>query len=300
MSSFDPPEESRRRRSCFLSGRCVGVRITASTRSTSSVATPGCRCSVAAQVVPYATGSIRRCVARERDLWHASKVTRELHVHRLGPIAYGEALALQERLVALRKEGAIADTLLLLEHDPPVVTLGRAAKGQNVLLSPELLRARGFDLFETGRGGDVTYHGPGQLVGYPIVDLKPDRQDVRRYVSSLEETMIRVASDYGVAAERLEGFNGTWLDAHGARPRKIGAVGVRISQWVTMHGFAINVNTDLSHFGLIVPCGITDKGVTSLQAELGREVSMDEVIERAATHFAGLHESQLVWRDALP
>lgn len=255
-------------------------------------------------------------MARERRLWHGFAVTRELHVHRLGRIAYGEALALQERLVALRKEGAIADTLLLLEHDPPVVTLGRAAKEQNLLLSRELLNARGFDVFETGRGGDVTYHGPGQLVGYPIVDLKPDRQDVRRYVSSLEETMIRIARDYGVQAERLEGFNGTWIDAHGPRPRKIGAVGVRISQWVTMHGFAINVTTDLSHFGLIVPCGITDKGVTSLSLEvgggprrlddevdpvaLGREVLMDEVIERAASHFAGLHESELVWRDALP
>lgn len=231
-------------------------------------------------------------------------VTRELHVHRLGRIAYGEALALQERLVALRKEGVIPDTLLLLEHDPPVVTLGRAAKEQNLLFSRELLRARGFDVFETGRGGDVTYHGPGQLVGYPIVDLKPDRQDVRRYVRSLEETMIRIARDYGLHAERLEGFNGTWLDAQadgpGARPRKIGAVGVRISQWVTMHGFAINVTTDLSHFGSIVPCGITDKGVTSLSVELGREVAMDEVIERAAAHFAGLHESEIVWPDALP
>lgn len=225
---------------------------------------------------------------------------RELHVHRLGRIAYGEALALQERLVVLRKEGAIPDTLLLLEHDPPVVTLGRGAKAQNVLLSPELLRSRGFDLYETGRGGDVTYHGPGQLVGYPIVDLKPDRQDVRRYVGSLEETMIRVAADYGVAAERLPGFNGTWIDASGPRPRKIGAVGVRISQWVTMHGFAINVTTDLSHFGLIVPCGISDKGVTSLRAELDRDVPMDEVAERAGGHFAALHESVVVWRDGLP
>ncbi len=227
-------------------------------------------------------------------------MTRELHVHQLGRIAYGEALALQERLVALRKEGAIPDTLLLLEHDPPVVTLGRGAKAQNVLLSAALLRARGFDLYETGRGGDVTYHGPGQLVGYPIVDLKPDRQDVRRYVSSLEETMIRIAADYGVAAERLPGFNGTWIEASGPRPRKIGAVGVRISQWVTMHGFAINVTTDLSHFGLIVPCGISDKGVTSLRAELDRDVPMDEVAERAARHFAALHESVVVLRDGLP
>lgn len=225
---------------------------------------------------------------------------RTLHVHRLGRVPYGEALALQERLVGLRTEGAIPDTLLLLEH-PPVITLGRSAKDPgHVLLSDEVLRARGFEVHAIGRGGDVTYHGPGQLVGYPIVDLKPDRQDVRKYVWSLEETMVRVCADHGVVADRLAGFNGTWIDPLSAMARKIGAVGVRISRWVTHHGFALNVNTDLGHFGLIVPCGITDKGVTSLQRELESELRMAEVETQAATHFAALHESELVWREELP
>ena len=225
---------------------------------------------------------------------------RRLHAHRLGRVGYAEALALQERLVEARKAGAVEDVLLLLEH-PPVVTLGRGVKdGKNLLLSPEAFRARGFEVHEIGRGGDVTYHGPGQLVGYPILDLKPDRQDVRKYVASLEETMIRVCAEHGVEAERLEGFNGTWLDAHGARPRKIGAVGVRISRWVTMHGFALNVTTDLSHFGLIVPCGISDKGVTSLATEVAEPPTFEAVTERTGEIFAALHESELVWHDGPP
>ena len=225
---------------------------------------------------------------------------RTLHVHRLGRVPYAEALALQERLVELRKDDEIGDTLLLLEHDP-VITLGRSAKDPgHVLLTEEALAAQGISLHAIGRGGDVTYHGPGQLVGYPIVDLKPDRQDVRKYVWSLEETMIRVCADHGVEAGRLEGFNGTWLDAHAPLARKIGAVGVRISRWVTQHGFALNVNTNLGHFGLIVPCGITDKGVTSLQRELDTELSLDEVATRAAEHFGALHECELVWERSLP
>ncbi len=137
-------------------------------------------------------------------------------------------------------------------------------------------------------------------MGYPILDLKPDRQDVRKYVASLEETMIRLCADYGLTAERLEGFNGTWLDSEGFQPRKIGAVGVRISRWITMHGFALNVSPTMSHFASIVPCGIQGKGVTSLELELEKPPSMDEVIERIGTHFAAIHESDVRWHQGLP
>ena len=219
---------------------------------------------------------------------------RQLTAYRLGRMPYADALALQERLVEARKAGSIGDTLLLLEH-PKVITLGRRAKTENVLLSPEALREGGYELFETGRGGDVTFHGPGQLVGYPIVDLAPDRTDVRRYVRDLEETMIRVCADYGLTAARSEGFNGTWIGN-----RKIGAVGVRISQWVTMHGFALNVSTELAAFSAIVPCGISDRGVTSLAAELGRSLTLAEVEARAAAHFAGLFGAELALQSGPP
>ena len=158
-----------------------------------------------------------------------------------------------------------------------------------------MLEARGIAVHEVGRGGDVTYHGPGQLVAYPIIDLKPDRKDVRKYVWSLEETMIRTCGDFGLPATRIQGLNGAWTD-----DRKIGAVGVRISRWVTMHGLALNVNSDLSYFELIVPCGIPDKTVTSLSAELGRTVYVDDVIDPLARHFAGLHDAEIEWRDTLP
>jgi lipoyl(octanoyl) transferase len=213
---------------------------------------------------------------------------RALVAHRLGRIPYADAHALQERLVEARKEGRIGDVLLLLEH-PKVITLGRAAKREHVLNS------QGYELFETGRGGDVTFHGPGQLVAYPIVDLAPDREDVRRYVRDLEETMIRVCADYGVSAERSDGFNGTWVgDA------KVGAVGVRISRWITMHGFALNVNTQLSDFSAIVACGIRGRGVTSLQALVGRELDMSEVEARAAEHFAERMSASLSFADGPP
>jgi len=229
---------------------------------------------------------------------------RRLHAYRVGRIGYGRAHTLQQRLVTARQTGAIEDTLLLLEH-PPVFTLGRGARdGSNLLVDRTTLAAQGFEVHETGRGGDVTYHGPGQLVAYPILDLSPDRQDVRRYVASLEETMIRLAADHGVCAERLEGFNGAWVEPRSARARKIGAVGVRISRWVTMHGFAFNVSPNLAHFELIVPCGIRDKGVTSLErelSELGRPApALDEVLGRAGEHFAALHGSELHWHEGLP
>ncbi len=229
---------------------------------------------------------------------------RRLHAYHVGRIAYREAHALQKQLVAARGAATVEDTLLLVEH-PPVFTLGRSARdGSNLLLPRNALTARGFEVYDTGRGGDVTYHGPGQLVGYPIVDLAPDRQDVRRYVASLEETMIRLANDHGVEAERLEGFNGTWIEAHTTRARKIGAVGVRISRWITMHGFAFNVAPDLTHFDFIVPCGIHDKGVTSLARELapqGRDApSLEEVARRAAEHFAEVHACELFWHEGPP
>jgi lipoyl(octanoyl) transferase len=204
---------------------------------------------------------------------------RLLEVRRLGRIGYAEGLDLQARLVEERQQQRSADTLLLLEHDP-VVTLGRNARRENLLLSEEELRRRGIAVFETGRGGDVTYHGPGQVVGYPILDLAPDRRDVHRYVRDLEEVMIRTCADYGVVAGRVAGLTGTWVGAE-----KIGAIGVRIARWVTSHGFAFNVSTDLSPFGLIVPCGIRERGVTSLARLLGRPVDLAEAMDRLAFHF---------------
>lgn len=202
-----------------------------------------------------------------------------LDVRRLGRVRYADGLALQERLVAERKAGSVPDTLLLLEHEP-VFTLGRNARQENVLFPVEALRQRGFDVFEAGRGGDVTYHGPGQVVAYPILELPHERRDVHRYVRDLEEVMIRLCADYGLTGGRVAGRTGCWIGDD-----KIGAIGVRISRWVTSHGLAFNVTTDLAPFRLIVPCGISDKGVTSLLRLLGREVPMDEVMERLEGHF---------------
>ena len=213
---------------------------------------------------------------------------------RLGTIDYAEAHELQRALQAKRIAGEIEDTVLLLEH-PPVLTLGRSAKDQHVLAPAELLRARGISVHEVGRGGDVTYHGPGQLVVYPIIDLKPNRKDVRKYVWSLEETMIRTCADFGLAASRIDGLNGTWVGE-----RKVGAVGVRISRWVTMHGLALNADSDLSYFDLIVPCGIEDKAVTSLTRELGRKVAVADVLEPLASHFASLYDANVEWQDSPP
>jgi lipoyl(octanoyl) transferase len=193
---------------------------------------------------------------------------------------------LQRALVEDRKAGRIADVLLLLQH-PHVITLGVKADSarSHIVASPETLTARGVEVHETGRGGDVTYHGPGQLVGYPVIDLKPDRCDVHAYVRDLEELMIRVCADFGVTARRLGGLSGAWVDTPRG-PEKIGAIGVRISRWVTSHGFAFNVNTDLDFFRLIVPCGIADHGVTSLEELLGRSVASVEVEEAFVSHFA--------------
>jgi lipoyl(octanoyl) transferase len=210
-------------------------------------------------------------------------------VRRLGTVDYQAALDLQQTLVEQRKQGLIPDHLLLLEH-PHVITLGVRSRNDrsHVLATPESLAAGGVELFETGRGGDVTYHGPGQLVGYPIIDLKPDRCDVHRYVRDLEDVLIQTVADFGITAGRIEGLTGIW-----AGQEKLAAIGVRISRWVTSHGFALNVNTDLSRFGLIVPCGITDKGVTSMQRLLGHAIPMAEVEDALIRRFSALFARSL-------
>lgn len=200
---------------------------------------------------------------------------RVLDVRRLGLVPYGEALTLQEDLVAARRAGKLPDTLLLLEH-PHVITLGSSADTNHVLLDEAERRMVGMELFETGRGGDVTYHGPGQLVGYPILDLKPDRKDLHRYVRDLEEALIRALSAFGLDGSRKEGLTGVWVGHE-----KVAAIGVRVSSgWITSHGFALNVNTDLGFFGSIVPCGIREHGVTSMERLLGRQAEMRDVEER--------------------
>ena len=201
-------------------------------------------------------------------------------------MAYGDALALQRVLVEDRIRGAIDDTLLLVEH-PHVLTLGVRGDGgrSHILAAPELLRARGVEVHEAGRGGDITYHGPGQVVGYPIVSLKPDRQDVHRYVRDLEDVLIRTSGDYGIAAGRVEGLTGVWVGSE-----KLAAIGVRIARWVTSHGFAFNVTTDLEYFNLIVPCGIGDRGVTSLARLLGRAIDRREVEDHIVAHFCGVFD----------
>jgi len=202
-------------------------------------------------------------------------------VRRLGCVSYGEALDLQKTLVDERRAGCVPDLLLLLQH-PPVITLGvRRGSRSHVIASDGQLAMHGIEVHEAGRGGDVTYHGPGQIVGYPILDLRPDRCDVHRYVRDLEEVMIRVCADYGIAAHRVDGLTGAWVGT-----AKIGAIGVRISRWITSHGFAFNVNTRLEDFQLIVPCGIADRGVTSLRELVGKEVSIEDVEERFIRRFA--------------
>jgi lipoyl(octanoyl) transferase len=205
-----------------------------------------------------------------------------LEVRRLGTLSYPEALAMQRALVEERRADRVPDLLILLQH-PPVITLGVKGDGgrANVVATPDRLAELGITVEETGRGGDVTYHGPGQIVGYPIVDLRPDRQDVHRYVRDLEEVMIRTCADYGLAAGRIAGLTGAWIG-----PEKIGAIGVRISRWITSHGFAFNVSTRLDHFQLIVPCGISDRGVTSLEKATGRTIAIEEAEERIIQRFA--------------
>lgn len=243
---------------------------------------------------------------------------RELVVRRLGVVPYDEALALQRVLVEQRKAGTIPDTLLLLQH-PHVLTLGVKGDGGrgHILASAERLAALGVAVSETGRGGDVTYHGPGQLIGYPILDLDPDRRDVHRYVRDLEEVMVRVCASYGVAAGRIPGKTGTWVrvpqqrtarppegldrgSGAAAEPAKIGAIGVRISRWITSHGFAFNVWTDLEFFRLIVPCGIAEYGVTSLKSEIGGELAMHDVEARFVQLFGDVFDRRVTTAGPTP
>ena len=207
---------------------------------------------------------------------------RELEVRRIGVVPYAEALAMQRALVEARRAGSVGDLLLLLQH-PPVITLGVKGDGgrANVVVAPERLAELGIEVHETGRGGDVTYHGPGQIVGYPILDLRPDRCDAHRYVRDLEDVMIRTCAAYGLEAGRVAGLTGTWIGA-----AKIGAIGVRLARWITSHGFAFNVSTNMEHFRLIVPCGIADRGVTSLEAETGLTLRIDDVEDVMVRAFA--------------
>jgi lipoyl(octanoyl) transferase len=266
-----------------------------------------------------------------------------ISVVQLGQVAYGEGLGLQRKLVELRKAGEIGDVLLLLEHSP-VITLGRNAKAANVLASIDALAARGVEVFECDRGGDVTFHGPGQLVAYPIFDLRSHALDpldtagvwsgrprpltssnathVRKtlgavdYVRRLEEILIRTCGDFDIPTHRVAGLTGVWTKGErvvssvrpdcGAEPRhdtnseaKIAAIGVHISRSVTSHGFALNVNTDLGFFDLIVPCGITSKPVTSMRKELGREIDLNEVAQAASRNFGAVFRSQMLWVETI-
>ena len=219
----------------------------------------------------------------------SAATARRLVVQELGTVPYADALALQQRMVEQRRAQEIEDTLLLLEH-PHVITLGTSSHAENVLLDEAQRAEQGIELFETGRGGDVTYHGPGQIVGYPILDLKPDRCDLHRYVRDIEEVLIRTLADYDVRAQRIAGLTGVWVN-----DEKIAAIGVRVSSgWITSHGFAFNVDTQLSYFDAIVPCGIRDKRVTSLRTLRGSDAPPVHELQRAlALHFAAVFGREL-------
>jgi lipoyl(octanoyl) transferase len=223
----------------------------------------------------------------------------------LGTLDYAAGLRLQQQLIALRKEDKIGDVLLLLEHKP-VITLGRNAKAANVVASPEMLKTRGVELFECDRGGDVTFHGPGQIVGYPIFDLRsfasPDGKrktlGVIEFVRRLEDVLIRTCADFAIPSKRVPGLTGVWTDAQ-EHESKLAAIGVHISRFVTSHGFALNVNTDLTYFNLIVPCGITAKPVTSMQQQLGRELDLDAVAQSISRNVGVVFQSQILWVDTV-
>jgi lipoyl(octanoyl) transferase len=219
----------------------------------------------------------------------------------LGRVEYAAALAVQQKVCALRQQERIGDVLLLVEH-PPVLTLGRNAHREHVVASDESLARRGISLFETNRGGDVTYHGPGQLVGYPILNLRgfTPSLGIVEYLRKLEEVLIRACADYGVLTQRSPGRAGVWTLPGGAiAEKKIAALGVHVARGVTTHGFALNVTTDLDDFALIVPCGIRDRGVTSLEAEVDRPPSLDQVANSVARHFARVFAYQVVWVETL-
>ena len=240
-----------------------------------------------------------------------------MHIHllHLGRVSYAEGLDLQARVIAARKQGTIGDTLLLLEH-PPVITLGRNASRANVVASDQFLASRGVELYETNRGGDVTYHGPGQLVGYPIVDLRgpfPNKRGPHLgpvdFVRMLEEVLIRTCAEFGVMAKRIPGITGVFTFGGSQQPamtaedkqreKKLAAIGVHVSQGVTSHGFALNVTTDLRDFGWIVPCGIVDRGVSSLELEASQPVKMEAAVNSTARNFGRVFARQVVACDSL-
>lgn len=211
----------------------------------------------------------------------------------LGRVEYEDGLKLQALFGKARAQGLVGDTLLLLEH-PPVITLGRAAKAHHVVLPPAQRKLLGVEVFETNRGGDVTYHGPGQIVGYPIFDLAPDRKDVRKYVRDVEECLLRTLASFGLTAGRIPKWTGVWMGEEGRDARKIAAIGVHLSRWLTSHGFALNVNTELSHFEWIVPCGITEAGVTSMDRELGATLPLAQVQDALVQAFAEVFDAELL------
>jgi lipoyl(octanoyl) transferase len=234
---------------------------------------------------------------------------RLIQVVELGNVDYATALRLQQTLVDLRKQGRIADTLLLLEH-PPVITLGRNASTANIVASPEFLAQRGVQVHEINRGGDVTFHGPGQLVGYPIVDLRAasPRLGAVEFVRKLEESLIRTCMEFSIPTQRVQGLTGVWTISEAERQleRKIAAIGIHISRGVTSHGFALNVTTDLDSFTLIVPCGISDKPVTSMEQEIGgalsqsgRKLNMRSVAEVFTRQYGQVFGAQILWLESL-
>jgi lipoyl(octanoyl) transferase len=218
---------------------------------------------------------------------------RTLKVLRLGRVEYADGLVLQSQLARARRAGTTGDVLLLLEH-PPTVTLGRGARPGHVLASAEQLASRGILVYETDRGGDVTYHGPGQLVGYPILDLAGDRADVRAYVRSVEEGLIRCLRSFGLDAGRLPRWPGVWLGEEGRDARKIAALGVHIARWITTHGFALNVLGTLEDFQVIIPCGISEAGVTSMERELQQAPAWDAVETVLARAYGDVWQSEVV------
>jgi len=227
----------------------------------------------------------------QRMVTPASQTQRLCEARWLGIVGYDDGLHLQESAIEHLRSGEAPEQLLLLEH-PHVFTLGRGADSSNILADPLQIQTNSVEVHETGRGGDVTYHGPGQLVGYPIINLKPDRCDVHRYVRDLEEALIRTISEFGVTGTRIKGLTGVWVGND-----KIAAIGVRIARWITSHGFALNVNTDLSYFNMIVPCGITDKGVTSLSRLLGSQIPMSDVARVVSSQFAQVFEREILFSD---
>ncbi len=219
-------------------------------------------------------------------------MSHPLLVRWLGRLSYSDGLALQDSLIARHRDGTGTDALLLLEH-PPVITLGRSGDAANVLVDRGELNRRGIELHDVGRGGDATYHGPGQLVGYPVIALAPERRDAHRYLRDLEEALIRTAADYEIDAGRVDGLTGIWVG-----DCKLAAIGVRLSSgWITSHGFAFNVGADLAGFEAIVPCGISDRGVTSLARLIGREPDLREVASRVAGHLASVMGMQTMDSD---